>query len=330
MNTKHFIWAVPSTVLIGGLGMYGIQKQFENKKTVQPTENIHENVPKVRLYREEPADLGTAELIVEKAKTFIVEYENLDQDEVNYVVAGGLMLSFMNCTKRIICDYDTCRRSYFKPGDLTLLYRGFLRNKMDIQWDEVMMDNQELPKLSEGECPIGRIFAQTNRTANWPMFMCDVGCSAKYENTTGDNPYAQTETTRRFYMLDIKGKMDGNASVISLDEYLSTLHIPADDHTIEYFGKGVDFTGIDYFCNILVFCSDSSEKPSTYMPRSFEIRKNPTEDKLYTYELKSVIIMDGSRNDIYKMKVLHRPEENIDEFVEVANEKGCYYLYETQ
>ncbi|KAI5149369.1 hypothetical protein ENBRE01_0857 [Enteropsectra breve] len=93
-------------------------------------------------------------------------------------------------------------------------------------------------------------------------------------------------------------------------------------------GKILKESSYEFF-STLIFYYDCTKGPEVEMPDAFELFKTKQDKYASTYKLISVIVADGARDDVLKMKVLHRPRENVEEFVKVANEKGLYFLYET-
>ncbi|KAI5148467.1 hypothetical protein ENBRE01_0348 [Enteropsectra breve] len=345
MNKKHFMWIIPSGVLILGLFIYKIRKPSdkeseEQEKTNRPHLDLinrpvteaqqHNERPRQYnrpQYNEEPADFGTAELIEEKAKTFINDYYSLSTSIKDYVIAQGLILSLMNCSKTILSE-DTTFSASFYAGDLVMMHRGFIRNVKGIPAKDVEEEYNAVPKMAESESPIYNIFSFIHKKGIAPWFMVKVGVCAEFDNTKGDNPTFLTCSRMNFQVLNIKETMNGDASSMYLNEYLETIQIPPNERIKNDYGNGVAFTKILDFYDVLLFYSDFADKPSPYMTGSFDLKTNFRSESVYTYKLKSVIIRNGGKDDIYKMKVLKRDEENIEEFVEVANQKGTCYLYE--
>ncbi|KAI5149892.1 hypothetical protein ENBRE01_1184 [Enteropsectra breve] len=318
-------------------------KKDDPLKEVAATEHGEQEVPEhsaKRPYTGETVSLGNAAEIEEKASTVITNYQSLTPSARIHFIAEMLVLSFLNASILFRCCIDD--ESYFQEKyqaqgrALKYLYERFMKSnsQMRIPHEIIEKDYKDLAVSMIHSCPIYRILLQLNKEYRdidvkcimsyvGPRIKRFCGCKDKAQNIRVKG------VSQPIKILDIWETRKDMSDDLTLEKYMKDIKYPALE-----LSEGREFISektayLIYCTRTLIFYSDPMVKPSMNMPESFIHYRYYTEDSPVHrfYILKAVIVVDGERNDIFNMKVLHRPEKNVDEFVKVANEKGYYFLY---
>ncbi|KAI5148462.1 hypothetical protein ENBRE01_0343 [Enteropsectra breve] len=267
--------------------------------------------------------------IEEQAKILIQGYDELSSKAKAHFIAELLVLFFLEHTVFNLKDFMDSDTPNSRDAALKLIYQKLKKSdgNNSIKKELIEQDCNTLPELKNNECPVYRIFSLLNKECRGTHFMINVGVEAQY-NSKNTILGIDHKVNRSIPMLNIIETMEDKNIATTFGEYIKTLKAPmvASDrlYKIDTATPGV-FVG---FHNTLIFYYDAAHEPKMELPGSIDIKKYAKIDQLYTYKLKSVILADGDINDVFEMRVLDRPKENADEFVKVANAKGCYFLYE--
>ncbi|KAI5152757.1 hypothetical protein ENBRE01_2982 [Enteropsectra breve] len=272
--------------------------------------------------------------IEEKARKVVANYDELSEDAKRHLVASVIGLTFLGGSQILFEAFDNGSNfsltSPTRTTFLELLYRGFVKSEgyVTIQKEQIEDDFLNLSKLQKAECPIYSLFSQINKESETGL-MSEVGIEAKFAykpKGEGEKNLLRTRTTP---VLDIKKTMKNRSEEIKLSEYLKTLVFPhPESNSLYHFDESAP--GAFYrINNVFIFYSDFSDEPSMNMPDKMELGEYKDSTLKYTYRLKSVILREGDKNDIYKMKVMHMPSMfTLRSLLNDANKKGCFFLYE--
>ncbi|KAI5152412.1 hypothetical protein ENBRE01_2811 [Enteropsectra breve] len=296
-------------------------------------EKQHSKMP----YTGETAVFGNENEIDQKAKTVIENYEDISINGKFHLFAQVLVLSFLSGSRSISHkfenDYFFRDKSHERALALKSLYDGFMNkeNQVTISHNNIEEDYESLAKLQSAECPVYRVLFQMNKECSGLHFMARVGIITNhcYKYTDEAEKIHSTYSLQITPVLDVRKTMRDLSGEVSLCRYINSIKYP---EPILKSGRkllSVEYANIDYYNGTMIFYSDPTIRPSIYMPDRLDLQRREFNDEIVwnSYVLKAVIIKEGERNDVFNMKVLHRPEENSIEFVKVANKKGYYFLY---
>ncbi|KAI5153609.1 hypothetical protein ENBRE01_3207 [Enteropsectra breve] len=312
-------------------------KKDDPLEEVAATEHGEQEVPEhsaKRPYTGETAPLGNAADIEEKASTLITNYQSLTPGARIHFIAEMLVLSFLNAS--ILFRYCIDDESYFQEKyhvrgrALKYLFERFMKSnsQMRIPQKKIEKDYKDLAVSVIHSCPIYRILLQLDKECKGKDVKCimsNVGirikrfCSCKVKA----QKICVKGVSQPITILDIWETRKDMSDDLTLENYMKDIKYPAPELSdgCEFISEKAAY--LIYCTRTLIFYSDPMVKPSMNMPESFIHYKYARR----SYILKAVIIVDGERNDVFDMKVLYRPKKNVDEFVNVANEKGYYFLY---
>ncbi|KAI5148466.1 hypothetical protein ENBRE01_0347 [Enteropsectra breve] len=342
MNKKHIMWIIPSGVLILGLFIYNIRKPSDKESEEQekahrvlqdlvnrPVTEASQHNERPKPYNEKLALYGSVELIEKRAKIVIKDYQYLSSEAKKHLYAQMLVVSFLSCSDKIMGRFRMLNEPDQKKP-IESLYSAFINSEKKVSTEFIEQDYKKYAELQCSKCPIYRLFFQMNNIYPTPYFACNVGVNAVFEHDSYGDTFWMFKAPECVHMLDIKKTIKNRSIGVSLKEYLGNFKFPLPEKYTKFYRSSTPVGSINNILDAMIFYSDLTESPSVYMPGSVDFKKYADSDKLYTYNLKSVIIADGNKDDVYNMKVLHRPAGNIEEFVKIANQKGYYFFYEME
>ncbi|KAI5148465.1 hypothetical protein ENBRE01_0346 [Enteropsectra breve] len=311
-----------------------IDKNLNNNMDKDMDKDIDKNMDKEIEYlkvHEKPAFECSAE-IEEKAKRLVMDYDRLSENAKIHIIAEVLVVSFLSASNEIAEELD--KRVNFKKSEasqakeMKMLYKGFICgrkiNKLGSKNTEYY--SKRMTELHVSRCPIYRIFSQLNKNYSSSHFMKNTGVAISLSYKSDSKYYVYTKDTA-IPMIDIKETMRNKNVKISLEEHMKNLKIPFPEQDR---GSRLDTSipaSFRTFNRALIFYSDPTDNQRIEMPL-YVTFVPPYLNFVRLFILKAVIVADGDKNDVYKMRVLYRPTENTEEFKEIANQKGCYFLYE--
>ncbi|KAI5152208.1 hypothetical protein ENBRE01_2651 [Enteropsectra breve] len=331
MNNKHFIWIAAAAVVITGLSLYGISKsagKTETKGNNNPTGNLR-NQQEVPQNSQRQEDSVCGKFIEEEMQRYMKNYDKYSPTAKRNFVAFFFTFSLLISTKKSIEKNN----DHNNANPVRTLEKMCIEQIMDAGKKGLTEEEADALKTyrhQNDECKIYDIlFYVMNSETCKIRTMHEVGVDVVLNYTEKNGPTRiKEEMVVRFNILNIKETMIDKDEKTSLKDYLAEIRLPNPTPSENKQWDDNPIKKIKQLQNVLIFYSDSTEASSMYMPESVELKKDANSDKLYTYELRSVIVKDGDKNDIYNMKLYPRPNNNIKEFERVANQKGCFFMYE--
>ncbi|KAI5154461.1 hypothetical protein ENBRE01_3383, partial [Enteropsectra breve] len=313
-----------------GLSLYGISKsagKTETKGNNNPTGNLR-NQQEVPQNSQRQEDFVCGKFIEEQTQRYMKDYDKFSPNAKKNFVILFFTFCLLISTKESMENFN----GHNNADPVRTLEKMCIKHMMDAGKKEQTEEDAahvKTCKRQDDECTIyGVLFYKTSDEMFKFGTMHEVGVDVVFNYTKKNDPTRIKEEIERYNILDVKETMINKDAKTSLKDYLAEIRLPSylscertqwDDNPIKK---------IIQLQNVLIFYSDSTEDSSMYMPESVELKKDANSDKLYTYELRSVIVKDGDENDIYNMKLYPRPNDNIKEFEHLANQKGCFFLYE--
>ncbi|KAI5152047.1 hypothetical protein ENBRE01_2527 [Enteropsectra breve] len=301
-----------------------------------------------RPYMGETAPFGNTAEIEERANIMIANYQSLTPGARIHFNAEMLVRSFFKASIKVECyfDFDPCFDSCFDNATYFMekehVQGRVLRHphercmesnsQMPIPYEEIEEDYEDSAGSNNNACPINRVLFRLNKECidlNITDFM-GISGAVHYKFKDKAQNIHDDSISHHIPVLDVMKTRKSMRGDLTLEQYLRDIKYPVPDILSGCELLSVENTYSDKYRGILVFYSDPNIKPSMYMPESFYCYEYfygrfPLYPRFFT--LSAVIIVDGERNDVFNMKVLHRSKEGMDEFVRVANEKGYYFSY---
>ncbi|KAI5148461.1 hypothetical protein ENBRE01_0342 [Enteropsectra breve] len=351
MNKKYIllpILAASITITI----IYFIRKKDnvkkENVEAVQSPSIVpivkEEPIPKTTEEKPEPPYLGCKKSIEGLAKTIVKDYDQLSPEANAHLIAEILVIEFIRHSLDLIERSEIHHEFplHQKPRGiaLELLWRKFIKSEGGlIEKAVIENDCNDISRLQTSKDPVYNIFSELNKETDSVSLMRCVGIEGTL--TCKDLPLRNSalrdlnklseKRHRQYPMLDINETYDRSEEKTTFEEYLKKIILPVPelpDANCYYVYDETVPREIEKYFKVMIFYYDSCLGPEINMPSCIDIQsKHNRGDRAFTYELASVIIAEGYVDDVHKMKVLHRPDENVEDYVKVANEKGCYFLY---
>ncbi|KAI5148469.1 hypothetical protein ENBRE01_0350 [Enteropsectra breve] len=336
MSKKLLKLAVVIAILFIGFSLYGSYKsgcKTETKSNAQASETksdaqATEKMPGGAHYNERYEDFVCGNFIEEEAIRYIKDYGSIAPGAKKHFITNIMVSIFLSCSKQQV-EASINQNNINLGKMLKMTCSTFIEHSGNTIAKDVEAKYETIPNLRDDICPVyNKLFSQVKYEEFEKALNFEIGVEAmfNYKATIDTGSFKQGER-RRVHVLDIKETMLNKDERTSLKKHLAEMRLPNPPPSEDIQWDDTTVPKITHVKDVLILYSDSAEASSIYMPVSVEIKKYDFDDKLYTYELISVIVKEGDKNDIYQMKLYPRPNGNIKKFEHVANQKGCFFMY---